>query len=821
MLPLFQLMKSILTAAIILFFGVNCAMAQTGSIEGKVYLSDSVSTLAGVSVWLNNSPIGTVSNGSGKFILKNVPAGSHQLTLSNLGFITETKEIKLEANQNLNLNFYLTETASALNELVVITKGNVGLKDLPGSAIYLSPKEIQKFSYTDINRTLRAVPGVNLQEEDGFGLRPNIGLRGTGVERSSKITLMEDGILMAPAPYADPAAYYFPTIGRIQSVEILKGSSQIKYGPYTTGGAINLISTPIPEVLTARMNLTGGSFGSRNLHAYAGNAHKNVAYMLETFQMGADGFKTLDGGSNTGFIKRDYVAKIRINTNPDAKVYQSLSFKFGQSTETSNETYLGLTRDDFNANPFRRYSSSQKDLMQTDQEQISLIHHIKISKQLSVSTSAYRNEFKRNWYKLDRVADSSGNKYSIAGVLENPEAYPAAYQILSGNAGGINNTLYVKANNRAYAAQGVQTQINYTFRTGTVAHQVEAGIRYHEDYVDRFQWEDEYSINNNIILQSKAGLAGTESNRINSAQALASYVQYKMSIGKLKITPGLRHENIFLKGKDYGKNDPGRTGKSLVENTNRVDVYIPGVGADFQFNSYTGIFAGVHQGFSPPGNKNETIPERSINYEGGVRYTKNALSGQAVIFFNDYSNLLGADLSAAGGAGTGDLFNAGKVETMGIEFQSAWDLASLLSQSNFSLPVAVTYTYTDAKFKTSFVSSFEDWGTVNAGDEFPYLARNQFSLSTGFENQYFSLNLSGRYMDAMRTLPGQGAMDPNQKTDAYFVVDASAAYHLNKNLSLFGSATNITDQVYVVANRPAGFRPGMPRAFNIGMKANF
>jgi Fe(3+) dicitrate transport protein len=91
---------------------------------------------------------------------------------------------------------------------------------------------------------LRTVPGLTIQEEDGFGLRPNIG--GTSPNRSEKITLMEDGVLISPAPYSALRSVLFPN-SKHAIFEILKGGSQIQYGPYTTGGAINMVSTQIPR----------------------------------------------------------------------------------------------------------------------------------------------------------------------------------------------------------------------------------------------------------------------------------------------------------------------------------------------------------------------------------------------------------------------------------------------------------------------------------------------------------------------------------------------------------------------------------------------
>ncbi len=797
------------------------ALAQTGSIEGTIVQEGTSESLPGVNVYLERTAYGSVTDVNGRYNIQNVPEGVYTLVASCVGFLTARQEVRVEAGVTAQINFRIEETAAALDEIVVMVKGLQGLKDIPGSVQYISPKEIQKFSYTDINRVLRAVPGVNLQEEDGYGLRPNIGLRGTGVERSSKITLMEDGILMAPAPYAEPAAYYFPTIGRMHGVEILKGSSQVRYGPSTTGGAINLISTPLPATFSGRVHLWGGSFGGRNLHAYAGNTHERFAYIAETFQYGADGFKQLDGGGDTGFDKKDYLFKFRVNTGHSAKIYQSLTIKTGQAEEKSNETYLGLSEADFRENPYRRYAASQKDFMHTSQTQVSLTHLVRFSKTSTLTTVAYRSDFSRNWYKTDKVKDRTGKTTGIADVLDNPELFSPAYQILTGASSDNSGILFVRSNNRSYYARGIQSVWSFQLKRPKINHDLQLGFRFHQDQVDRFQHDDEYTIPKGVMQLAKSGTPGSESNRVKSANAWAGYAQYKLKSGKFTVIPGLRYENIRMEEKNYGKSDPERAAAALIQNTNHVQVFIPGIGIDYQHNRYMSIFAGIHKGFSPPGPLDETEPEQSVNYETGLRYYKNALSWQITGFFNDYSNLLGSDLAASGGSGTGDLFNAGEVQTKGLEFQLGFDLLSVVGENALRIPLSLSYTYTDAIFKNSFISTFEDWGNVLAGDQFPYLARHQFALLLGVENRKFSADLSGRFMDRMRAVPGQGSIPANEKLDSWFVLDAGAMYRISPIVSLFANGTNLTNAAYAVARRPAGLRPGMPRSFNIGIKADF
>ena len=147
--------------------------------------------------------------------------------------------------------------ASFLEEITIVGK-RTDTHQITGAAQYIGEAQLQEQSYSDIQKILRQAPGVSLQIEDGYGLRPNISIRGVATERSGRITLLEDNVLIAPAPYSAPSAYYFPTAGRMHAVEILKGPAAIKQGPYTIGGAMNMISTPIPSVRGGSLKAEAG-----------------------------------------------------------------------------------------------------------------------------------------------------------------------------------------------------------------------------------------------------------------------------------------------------------------------------------------------------------------------------------------------------------------------------------------------------------------------------------------------------------------------------------------------------------------------------------
>ena len=686
----------------------------------------------------------------------------------------------------------------------------------PGSAHFLTPDDIARQAYTDVHRILRQVPGINIQEEDGYGLRPNIGIRGSGVDRSQKVTLLEDGVLIAPAPYSAPAAYYSPTAGRMEGFEVRKGSGSIRQGPYTNGGALNYISTSIPGSLGGRVDLSAGEEGLRRAHASVGDSGERFGWLLESYQLATDGFKRLDGGGATGFDLEDWVAKLRFTSAGDARTYQAVELKLGRTEQLGHETYLGLTREDFDRDPYRRYAASAGDNITSDHDQLQLSWFVSPGERFNLTATIYRNEFFRNWHKLEKVGGTG-----VAEVLAAPDRFPELLAILRGEADSAPGALAVRNNRRDYYSRGLQAVLAWRLGGGEAAHDLEVGIRLHEDREDRFQEEDLYRMLGGRRALDELGAPGSNANRIADAEALALFVQDTFSRGRWTFTPGVRVEWIDLRRRDFGASDPARTGPAPTPRENAISEVIPGIGAELRLDDANRLFAGVHRGFSPPGpsSAREVEAEESVNYELGWRHRGESFAAELIGFFSDYDNLLGNDTVSTGGQGTGDQFNGGAVEVWGLEASFSAELAGA---SGVSLPLRLSYTYTTAEFRSSFETSFSDWAPrVERGDELPYIPSHQLHAGLSAVGNRWAAHLDSSYSGAMRTRAGRGPIAGEEAIDSRLLLDLKVECAVSERLELWGQLLNATDEVYVASRRPAGLRPGRPRAALFGLSWRF
>jgi len=132
-----------------LFVIYNSNAQKNREINGTIYSSDSTSRLKGVTVRLEEANLSTLTNSNGEFKFSNVNAGEYNIIIIHPGYRKVSVSVVLEHNKNLITKLYLSEEVLDLPEAVIkhisLTGGEQGIKELPGSAYYLSPKELEKF----------------------------------------------------------------------------------------------------------------------------------------------------------------------------------------------------------------------------------------------------------------------------------------------------------------------------------------------------------------------------------------------------------------------------------------------------------------------------------------------------------------------------------------------------------------------------------------------------------------------------------------------------------------------------------------------------
>ena len=399
------------------------------------------------------------------------------------------------------------------------------IKDTPASTNFISREKLKTWKHSDVGRVLGNVPGVYLQEEDGLGLRPNIGLRGVHPHRSRKITLLEDGILIAPAPYSSPAAYYFPSMHKIEGVEIQKGPSSARYGPHTIGGVVNLLTRPTPNKTVLEGDVAYGISNSsphQKLRFFAGGGNSKRGGHIEVARLTSDGIKTLPHNLPTGFVKNDVSAKVKWSL-----LKHKFKAKFGFAEEKSHETYLGVGSFDFSHSPYERYMASSRDFMDWKHYQIQVHHGHTPNSNLSFASGVYHHRFDRSWFKFKGFKDNM----SIKRLMDKNGSHNMdRWLILKGKADSIrggnkNDHLVLVDNDRKYLSQGAFINGAYLTESGKFSHDIGFGFRFHQDKVSRLHTSELHSMTNGHLL--KTNDPGGNYNR-----------QYRHNPGKFNLSGG-------------------------------------------------------------------------------------------------------------------------------------------------------------------------------------------------------------------------------------------------------------------------------------------
>ena len=723
--------------------------------------------------------------------------------------------------------------ATKYDDQITVTGKQTNIKNIAGAVHQIDQEVLSKFSYSDVQSILRAVPGLSLQVEDGYGLRPNISIRGVSTERSGRITLLEDNVLIAPAPYSAPSAYYFPTPGRMHAFEVLKGPAAITQGPYTVGGALNMISTPIPETPSGMFMTEGGEDATYRVHAYYGGNFPEVFpgldFLIETHQWVSDGFQDIDrSNGDTGLWQEDYTLKLR---HAPADSRHQVDFKFQYAAQNSDQSYLGLTDADFARDSYRRYGVSAKDNIQTKHFQYILNYKLALNNTTEISAVLYNNTHERNWFKSEGL-DPDGSVqasefkrtswFNVIQALNRGEGIggltSAELQgILDGTEDTPDGSIQLRSNAREYYSRGMQVQLNWNGEIGPTNHVIEVAARYHRDQEDRLQRNSTYHQEGGQLVLDDLGELGNAGNRVQRAGAFAFHIQDHIAWQNWIFSPGVRYENISQKRtrwRDRGEDARARN-EFRDSRKNKTEVWLPGVGILYMANDKLIILGGVHKGFTAPSNAPDVKEEEAINYEFGFRYNHHGVQLETIGFLSDYDNILGECTSSSGTDCTvGDAFNGDAATVLGAEVLLATDLAP---QKTYKVPFSIAYTYMDATFDSD-IADTDFFGDVSNGDPIPYIPSNQFRASLGLEYRRWMAHINANYVGETCVRASCGSLE---RTDAVFTVDLAGQMQINDTVEIFGRMENLTGTEDIVSRHPYGARPGKSRTFTAGLRYRF
>lgn len=204
-------------------------------LTGNVKEAQSGENLTGVSIYINELKIGSISDKDGNFRIENVPTGQFLVEISLFGFKSKTERISI--NKDTVIAFFLEESVTELNEVVITAVTHS--TELKMSPVIIKPvnmRELDQNSSTNLIDALKNVPGMN-QITTGAGVsKPTI--RGLGYNR---VISLYNGIRQEGQQWGDEHGIEIDQY-EISRIEIVKGPGSLMYGSDGIAGVLNFIS---------------------------------------------------------------------------------------------------------------------------------------------------------------------------------------------------------------------------------------------------------------------------------------------------------------------------------------------------------------------------------------------------------------------------------------------------------------------------------------------------------------------------------------------------------------------------------------------------
>lgn len=227
---------------------------QEGGVVGRVTDEQTGGPVATAEVRVRGTDIGTLTDADGQFELVDVPPGTHTIVAQRIGYRAAESEVTVADDASVTVNFVLTQTAVALDELVVVGYGTTQRRDLTGAIDHVAGDALANRPVPNLTQGLQGVlPNVNIRLQDGKPIQsPAINIRGTtSIGQGGSALVLIDGV------EGDPSMI---NPNDIESISILKDASSAAV--YGARGAFGVVLITTKQPTTDELSISyGTSYG--------------------------------------------------------------------------------------------------------------------------------------------------------------------------------------------------------------------------------------------------------------------------------------------------------------------------------------------------------------------------------------------------------------------------------------------------------------------------------------------------------------------------------------------------------------------------------
>ncbi|MBF4455473.1 TonB-dependent siderophore receptor [Acinetobacter sp. SK-43] len=663
-----------------------------------------------------------------------------------------------------------TQQIVVLPTIQVIGSQEDSISKIPGAAVIVSQEQIQQFTPNSTEEILKRVSGVYVKPEEESAIVGNIGMRGIS-SADYKTLILEDGVPVAPGLFVGNGRYYNPRIQRMDSIEVLKGSSALRYGPMNIGGVVNY-RTKQPKD-GALVDLSIGSWDTYKTTVELGGSSptkdSNVGAILS--------WAKSDGFMDKSYEMKDAVIKAGTAIGDN----QWVGVKFTHYENDANISYRGQFLGEYYAK--KQNNPAPDDWFLTERNSFDINHRWDINPDTELQTLLYWSEMNRDYWRY--------------GV--NPtDSQAAGRWIYTDNVNGFN---------RAFERIGAETRLIAKNTIFNIPGEAEIGLRLMNEKMD------------DVTINAKRATprsGTTAKDTKDSAKSVALYAQNRFDISdQLSVTPGVRVERYEQQRDDKQKNETVKTSNTEV---------MPGLGVTYQFIPAVQLYASVYKAFSPAlngdslsGMKDQKLDaETAVSWELGLRGQQDAVRYELTAFRMDFDNQIipansNSDFQSTNG---GKTYNQGLEGAVSLEFENGFDVFANLTW------------IANAEFKGD---RYNKNGSLKSkdGDRVPYTPEWVANLGVGYTyaglRSQLSANYTGsQFTDELNTKPivenTSGFF--TGKIDAYTTVDLTTRYTLNDQVEFYGAVKNLEDKRYIASLRQ-GIYVGPERSFEAGVRYRF